>query len=59
MLKNSSLNRRIREFVTWANHEVDRHGLPEQPIAEDPHGAIGTSRLRRSLPGTSPDAPVD
>jgi integrase len=49
VLKNSSLNRRIREFATWANHEADRHGLPEQTIAEDPHGAISTSRFRRSL----------
>lgn len=50
VLKNSSLNRRIREFATWANHEADRHGLPEQQtIAEDPHGPIGTSRFRRTL----------
>ncbi|WP_406349334.1 hypothetical protein OHA44_37365 [Streptomyces sp. NBC_00144] len=48
-LKNSSLNRRIREFATWANHEAESHGLPEQTIPEDPHGAIGTSRFRRSL----------
>lgn len=32
-LKNSSLNRRIREFVTWANHEADETGRASRPRA--------------------------
>ncbi|MFJ6760202.1 integrase [Streptomyces sp. NPDC091273] len=48
-LKNASLNQRIEDFVAWANCEAQAQGMPEQVIPEDPHGAIGMSRFRRSL----------
>ncbi|WP_435877691.1 integrase [Streptomyces anulatus] len=48
-LKNGTLNRRIGDFVEWANHEAVSKGLPEQVIPKDPHGSIGMARFRRSL----------
>ncbi|MGW0545693.1 integrase [Streptomyces altiplanensis] len=48
-LKSSGLRQRIEGFVKWANHEAQAQGLPDQVIPEDPHGAIGMSRFRRSL----------
>ncbi|MFJ2663799.1 integrase [Nocardia fluminea] len=48
-LKNSGLRRRIEDFVSWANTEAFRHELPHEVIPDDPHGAIGTRRFRRSL----------
>ncbi|MFJ9583399.1 integrase [Streptomyces acidicola] len=48
-LKNTSLTQRIEDFVLWANREAEAHGLPEQAIPEDPHGAIGLGRFRRTL----------
>lgn len=48
-LKGSGLNKRIEDFVAWVNHEAQAQGLPGQVIPEDPHGAIGMSRFRRSL----------
>ncbi|GAA2644034.1 hypothetical protein GCM10010425_59740 [Streptomyces spororaveus] len=48
-VKNSALNKRIEDFITWANHEAHVHGLAEQVIPEDPHGAIGLARFRRTL----------
>lgn len=48
-LKKNALNLRLEDFVTWANREARLHGLPDQSIPEDPHGAIGVSRFRRSL----------
>ncbi|MET9374143.1 integrase [Streptomyces sp. NPDC002992] len=48
-LKNAGLNRRIEDFVSWANREAEAQGLPEHVIPEDPHGAVGLSRFRRSL----------
>ncbi|MFE2733278.1 integrase [Streptomyces sp. NPDC059349] len=48
-LKGSTLNDRIEAFVTWANHEAHAHHLPDQAIPEDPHGAIGMARFRRTL----------
>ncbi|MEV8106229.1 integrase [Streptomyces sp. NPDC088135] len=49
VLKNGALNTRIRDFAAWANHEAAAQGLTGQTIPEDPHGAIGTARFRRSL----------
>ncbi|MFG3048163.1 integrase [Streptomyces sp. NPDC048241] len=49
VLKGSSLRDRIEDFVTWANHEAHVHHLPDQVIPEDPHGAIGMARFRRTL----------
>jgi hypothetical protein len=48
-LKGSSLRDRIEDFVAWANHEAHVHHLPDQVIPEDPHGAIGMARFRRTL----------
>ncbi|WP_016572634.1 hypothetical protein [Streptomyces noursei] len=48
-LKTSALNKRIEDFVAWVNREAKAQGLADQVIPEDPHGAIGTSRFRRTL----------
>ncbi|WP_153483626.1 integrase [Streptomyces katsurahamanus] len=48
-LRNESLNRRIKAFVAWVNREAISQGLTDQTIPEDPHGAIGLARFRRSL----------
>ncbi|MFF4941962.1 integrase [Streptomyces rubiginosohelvolus] len=48
-LKIQSLRQRIESFVAWANHEAQVRGLPEQVIADDPHGPIGLARFRRTL----------
>ncbi|MFB7294013.1 integrase [Actinacidiphila glaucinigra] len=48
-LKKSTLNKRIEDFVVWVNQEAEAHGLPEQVVPADPHGAIRISRFRRTL----------
>ncbi|MGW9713537.1 integrase [Streptomyces albidoflavus] len=48
-LKKSTLTLRIESFVNWVNREAETQGLPSQIIPDDPHGAIGLSRFRRSL----------
>jgi hypothetical protein len=48
-LKGKTLNTRIEDFITWANREAARHGIPEQAIPGDPGGAVGMSRFRRTL----------
>ncbi|MFC5724163.1 integrase [Streptomyces gamaensis] len=48
-LKASAMRVRIEDFVAWANAEAAAQGLPEETIPPDPHGAIGTTRFRRSL----------
>ncbi len=48
-LRCGAVRLRIEDFVTWANAEASRHQLPNERIAEDPHGRIGTARFRRSL----------
>ncbi|WP_030651368.1 MULTISPECIES: hypothetical protein [Streptomyces] len=48
-LKKSTLALRIEAFVTWVNREARAQGLPDQAIPDDPHGAIGLGRFRRSL----------
>jgi integrase len=48
-LKNTGLNRRIADFIKWANREARTHRLPEQTIPDDPAGAVVMSRFRRSL----------
>ena len=48
-LGSSAIRSRIDDFVTWANSEASRHGLPGQRIPADPHGRIGTARFRRTL----------
>jgi hypothetical protein len=49
VLKYFALNKRIKDFVLWANREATARDLPEQIIPKDPHGAIGLARFRRSL----------
>ncbi|MER5659383.1 hypothetical protein [Streptomyces mirabilis] len=48
-MRSPALRARIEEFVTWANAEAARHGLPGEVIPPDPHGAVGTRRFRRTL----------
>ena len=48
-LKNCALNRRIEDFIAWANREAARHGIPGQAIPADPCGAVGLARFRRTL----------
>lgn len=48
-LKNAAMTQRIEAFVAWVNQEADRQGLHDQHIPEDPHGAIGLARFRRTL----------
>jgi hypothetical protein len=48
-LKKSTLNKRIEDFVVWANHEAEAHGMPGHVIPPDSHGAIRMSRFRRTL----------
>ncbi|WP_234016780.1 hypothetical protein [Streptomyces sp. LaPpAH-108] len=35
--------------MNWVNHEAEAQGLSGETIPDDPHGAIGLSRFRRSL----------
>ncbi len=48
-VKLSALRDRVEDFVTWANHEAARHGIDSEAIPDDPHGAIGLQRFRRTL----------
>lgn len=48
-LKAGSLNARIEDFIAWANREAASCGALDQVIPEDPCGAIGTARFRRTL----------
>ncbi|MFE2231938.1 integrase [Streptomyces sp. NPDC059442] len=48
-LKNSSMNQRIEDFIAWINRETESHGLQNQGVPQDPHGAIGLGRFRRTL----------
>ncbi|MFH8379107.1 integrase [Streptomyces cyaneofuscatus] len=48
-LKSDTLTLRIESFVNWVNREAKAQSLSGQTIPDDPHGAIGLSRFRRSL----------
>ncbi|WP_406470473.1 hypothetical protein [Streptomyces sp. NBC_01615] len=48
-LNRPTLNRRIEDFITWASALAVRSGRPHEVIPEDPHGAVGTERFRRTL----------
>lgn len=48
-LKASGLRARIEDFAAWANREAASQVLPGEAIPDDPHGAIGLGRFRRSL----------
>ncbi|MGW7426168.1 hypothetical protein ACWGJB_40245 [Streptomyces sp. NPDC054813] len=43
------MNRRIEDFITWASDLAVRSGRPHEVVPEDPHGAVGTERFRRTL----------
>ncbi|MET8212359.1 hypothetical protein ABZT51_41535 [Streptomyces sp. NPDC005373] len=43
-----TLDTRVEDFITWANHEAAARGLAGEVIPPDPHGRIGTE-FRRSL----------
>ncbi|MEU1365034.1 integrase [Streptomyces sp. NPDC005803] len=48
-LKKHALNLRIEDFIVWVNQEAQVQGLSDQSIPQDPHGALGVSRFRRTL----------
>lgn len=48
-LNRPTMNRRIEDFITWASALAVRTGRPHETIPDDPHGAIGTERFRRTL----------
>ncbi|MFF7359116.1 hypothetical protein ACFZA1_42010 [Streptomyces filipinensis] len=48
-LKNAGMNQRIESFVAWINREAEFQELPDRGVPEDPHGAIGLGRFRRTL----------
>ena len=48
-LKLGALGGRVEDFVTWASHESARHGIDSEAIPDDPLGAIGLQRFRRTL----------
>jgi len=48
-IKLSSLRDRVEDFVAWANREAVRHGIDSEAIPDDPQGAIGLRRFRRTL----------
>ncbi|MCX5401225.1 integrase [Streptomyces sp. NBC_00102] len=48
-LKNAGMHQRIESFVAWINQEAESQGLSDQGVPEDPHGAIGLGRFRRTL----------
>ncbi|MFD3612603.1 integrase [Streptomyces atroolivaceus] len=48
-LKREALRRRVEKFVVWVNREAKALDLPQQIVPEDPHGAIGLARFRRTL----------
>lgn len=43
------MNSGIKGFIQWANREAHIQGLPGQVIPDDPDGAVGLSRFRRTL----------
>ncbi|RYJ25814.1 mobile element protein [Streptomyces sp. L-9-10] len=44
---SSALNQSIEAFVDWVNREAGSSGLPDQVVAEEPHGGIGHFRDHR------------
>lgn len=48
-LKGGALNDRIERFAVWVNREATSLGLSHQTVPEDPYGAIGLARFRRTL----------
>jgi hypothetical protein len=42
-LRNKSLNRRIEDFIAWANREAARHGIPNQVIPGASPAPAGTA----------------
>ncbi|MEV7384302.1 hypothetical protein [Streptomyces lydicus] len=48
-IKHKTVGVRIEAFATWVSDLAARLGRPHEIVPEDPHGAIGTARLRRTL----------
>ncbi|MFC4606919.1 integrase [Streptomyces maoxianensis] len=48
-MKQDTMAQRIESFVTWVNREAEAQELSGQSIPDDPHGALGLGRFRRSL----------
>ncbi|MGW0212051.1 integrase, partial [Streptomyces sp. NPDC003233] len=48
-LRYSGLRTRIEAFVAWASRLAQRLGRDGEVIPDDPHGAIGLARFRRTL----------
>lgn len=48
-LTSEAMRSRIEDFVTWAGDLAVRMGRPHEAVPDDPHGAIGMARFRRSL----------
>ncbi|MFF4978499.1 integrase [Streptomyces sp. NPDC001046] len=48
-LNRPTMNRRIEDFISWSSALALRLGRPHEVIPDDPHGAIGTERFRRTL----------
>ncbi|MET9762225.1 hypothetical protein ABZ016_24745 [Streptomyces sp. NPDC006372] len=48
-LRYSGLRSRIEAFVAWASGLARRLGREGEVIPDDPHGAIGLARFRRTL----------
>jgi hypothetical protein len=48
-LKLDTMRDRVEAFIAWANAEATSYNLLTEAIPQDPHGAVGTGRFRRSL----------
>jgi len=48
-LRYAGLRSRIEAFAEWASHLARRLGREGEVIPDDPHGAIGLARFRRTL----------
>jgi hypothetical protein len=48
-LRSGSLAGRVERFMGWASQLAHRLERPHEAIPPDPHGAISTSRFRRTL----------
>jgi integrase len=48
-LNRPTMSRRVEDFITWASALATRSGRPHEVIPDDPYGAVGTERFRRTL----------
>lgn len=47
-IRPGSLRRRVEAFTAWASGSARRLGREHEVVPEDPHGAIGPARFRRT-----------